>query len=92
MSADARQMLHELIDELPDIEIKCAREALAELLARSAPIPGEDPQARVDRRMLETGRLQRIPTREDILNRPTFKRERLSGKMASETLIEDRGE
>ncbi len=92
MSTDRRQALHELVEALPDLEIEAARRALEELMARADPALDETPQTRADRRMLETGRLKRIPTREDILNRPKPPRERLPGKMASETLLEDRGE
>jgi hypothetical protein len=92
MSADGRQKLHELIDALPDDDVQSAREALEQLMQRAAIQLGEDAQARVDRRMLESGLLLSIPSRADMLDPPKIRRERLPGKMASETLLEDRRE
>ena len=52
-------------------------------MQRAAIQLGEDAQARVDRRMLESGLLLSIPSRADMLDPPKIRRERLPGKMAS---------
>lgn len=90
MSTPPRETLYKLIEALPEAEIETARKALEELLERATRRSREDAQARVERKLLETGRIAKVPRREDILNRPNVPRPRLSGKPISQTIIEDR--
>ncbi len=90
MAVSPREALQKLVDTLPDEELEPARKALEELLERAAGRSRDDAQARVDRQLLATGRLSKIPRREDILNRPKTPRPRLSGKPISQTIIEER--
>ncbi|MEO2004459.1 MAG: hypothetical protein ABGY41_10195 [Candidatus Poribacteria bacterium] len=90
MLLSPREALQKLVDTLPEEEVESARKALEELLERSTDRAREDAQERVDRQLLATGRLSKIPRREDILNRPKTPRPRMSGKPISQTIIEER--
>ncbi|MEO2004461.1 MAG: hypothetical protein ABGY41_10205 [Candidatus Poribacteria bacterium] len=90
MSVAVRDELRRLVDALPEEELEPARDALTELLRRASDSATEDIEAKVDRRMIEVGIMEAVPRREDILNRPKTSRPRLSGKPASQTIIEGR--
>lgn len=86
MSTATREELRHLIAQLLESDLDAARDALQGLLLDR----DERLQAECDRRMLESGRLERVPTPQDMrMTRPHMPI-RIGGKPVSETIIEER--
>jgi actin-like ATPase involved in cell morphogenesis len=81
-----REALHRMVDELPDTVLRAARRALEAL----TPERSHDRQERLDRWMVQTGRMARIPRREHAMTTRPISRLRIAGSPVSETLLEER--
>jgi len=91
MATAYRVELRRMVDDLPEAELRSAYEALAALLAKARGDSEEDAQARVDRRLLETGRVDRMPLQNYLADNPRTPRPRISGGPVSQTIIDERG-
>jgi hypothetical protein len=91
MATEYRVELRRMVDALPEGELRPAYEALAALLAAARGAVGEDAQARVDRRLLETGRLDKMPIRDYLRDNPRTPRPSIAGGPVAQTIIDERG-
>ena len=79
--------LRKLVDELPEEELEVAQDTLKGLLRE----PDEQQKRKeLHRRLLASGLVDRIPRPQDVRKPRTFKPIYMSGKLISETLIEER--
>lgn len=86
MPTTTRDELRRMVEELPEGEVDAALAALERLFRAHA----DRLQADCDRRMIESGLMERAPDPEYARTARTYRPIRIDGKPVSETIVEER--